>query len=263
MSEDVKGRRVLYIANPGSDSEGSEDVPVQTYTHPLRPNRPASKPIPAYHQPPAPLTTNLPSNHVSHHSSSHPSLSSPSSTSSPAAEESTPPPSTPGLPIPPVDLSSDGPVQEPAIASNSNERNFSDGPQITTTSRKGKLLRVLGSPFSRHPRPPIDTLSKRPRTVCHFMIYTTNSAHFFCFVFLSFFFLQSPTVSTPDHLTPNSVIPDKVLIVVTTDSDWYVTVDISNATNAAAIRECIFSKVCRLKFIHLPQLEYSTASHSG
>ena len=51
---------------------------------------------------------------------------------------------------------------------------------------------------------------------------------------------QSPT-STPD--SSNSV-SDKVLIVVTTDSDWYVTVDISSATTAAVIRECIFNKVC-------------------
>ncbi|KAG6885854.1 hypothetical protein C0993_008817 [Termitomyces sp. T159_Od127] len=35
----------------------------------------------------------------------------------------------------------------------------------------------------------------------------------------------------------------KTLIVVTADSDWYVTVDISGATNAAFIRERIFSKL--------------------
>lgn len=247
MSEDVKGRRVLYIANPGSDSEESEDDPRSTYTHPLRPNRPTPKCNTAYHHP------LLPSNHVSHHSSSHPSLSSPSSTGSPAAEESTPPPSTPGLPIPPVDLSSDGPVQEPVIASNSNDRNLIDAPQITTTSRKGKLLRALGSPFSRHQRPAIDTPSKRPRTVCSFNLFN-DSPHFL--------HLQSPTVSTPDSCHPNSAIPDKVLIVVTTDSDWYVTVDISNAKNAAVIRECIFNKVCPLISIHSPHLKYTTAHHS-
>jgi hypothetical protein len=181
MSEDsraVKGRRVLYIANPSSDSEGSEDDPTRiqpvhaqqsAYIHtPLRPNRPPPRYNPPPHHQPAPLTTNLPSNHVSHHSSSHPSLSSPSSTSSPAAEESTPPPSTPGLSIPPVDLSSDGPVQEPVIASHSNDRSINDAPQITMTSRKGKFFQSLKSPFqshSRHQRPTIDTPPKRPRTV--------------------------------------------------------------------------------------------------
>ncbi|KAG5653576.1 hypothetical protein H0H81_012083, partial [Sphagnurus paluster] len=34
-----------------------------------------------------------------------------------------------------------------------------------------------------------------------------------------------------------------VLIVVTTDSDWYVTVDISGAENAAVVRELIFNKL--------------------
>jgi hypothetical protein len=180
MSEDaraVKGRRLLYyIANPSSDSEGSEDDPTRiqsantpqsAYIHtPLRPNRPPARCNPPLHHQPAPLTTNLPSNHVSHHSS-HPSLSSPSSTSSPAAEESTPPPSTPGVSNPPVDLSSDGPVHEPAIASHSNDRSMNDGPQITMTSRK-KFLQTLKSPFqshSRHQRPTIDTPLKRPRTV--------------------------------------------------------------------------------------------------
>ena len=176
MSEDArvaKGRRVLYIANPGSDSEGSEDGPScihaaqHTYAHPLRPNRQSPKCNPPLHHQPAPLTTNLPSNHVSQHSS-HPSLSSPSSTSSPAAEESTPPPSTPGLPIPPVDLSGDGPVQEPLIASHNNDRHITDGQQITMPSRKGKFLQTLKSPFQSHSRqrPTIDTPLKRPRTVC-------------------------------------------------------------------------------------------------
>lgn len=205
MSDDaraLKGRRVLYIANPGSDSEGTDDD--------------LSLPRPKYiQQQPAPLTTN-----VSHHSSSHPSLSSPSSTSSPAADESTPPPSTPGLSIPPVDLSTDPTIQEPVIASHTNDRNLSDGPQITITSRKGKFLQTLKSPFqshSRHQRPTIDTPPKRPRT--------------------------SPTVSIPDSSNATSAVSDKVLIVVTTDSDWYVTVDISSAKSAAVIRECIFNKL--------------------
>jgi hypothetical protein len=61
-------------------------------------------------------------------------------------------------------------------------------------------------------------------------------------------------VSTPDVNTPTSTVGtpasgadksdlNKLLIVVTADSERYVTVDITGANNAAFIRECIFSKV--------------------
>ncbi|KAF8078715.1 MAP kinase [Lyophyllum atratum] len=219
MSEDargVKGRtRVLYVANPGSDSDGSDDdhrahLTAQPVFHhqPLRPNRPAQKSQIPY----TPLTTHLP-----HHPSSHPSLSSPSTSSSPAAEESTPPPTTPSLPVPPVDLTADALTpHDPAIAAHS----IADGPQITT-SRKGKFIQTLKSPFyNRHNRPPAESSPRRPRT--------------------------SPTVSTPDSvssLSSTGTVSGKVLIVVTTDSDWYVTVDISGAPNAVFVRECIFNKL--------------------
>lgn len=247
MSEDARGAkgrtRVLYVANP--DSDGSEEdhmgnlatQPAYNPT-PRRPYHLPSKPLPLYHNQPTPLTTDLPLNNTPHHPSSHPSLSSPSSTSSPAAEESTPPPSTPGLPIPPTDMSGDGPTnQEPAIATHSNDRVVVDNPQVTT-SRKGKLFQTLKSPFhSRHHRPVADSSQKRPRTVCK---YTppSSAAHLH--------FIQSPTVSTPDSYTSlnsTATVSGKVLIVVTTDSDWYVTVDISGAKNAAVVRECIFNKV--------------------
>ncbi|GLB36061.1 putative ste ste11 protein kinase [Lyophyllum shimeji] len=218
MSEDARGAkgrtRVLYVANPGSESDGSDDdqqahLPVQPVYQPLRPNRPPQRPQLPYPS----LTTHLP-----HHPSSHPSLSSPSTSSSPAAEESTPPPTTPSLPVPPADLAADAQTHhEPAIAAHSNDRHTADGPQITT-SRKGKFIQTLKSPFhSRHNRPHADSFPRRPRT--------------------------SPTVSTSDSVSSLGTVSGKVLIVVTTDSDWYVTVDISGAPNAAFVRECIFNKL--------------------
>ncbi|RDB28565.1 MAP kinase kinase kinase mkh1 [Hypsizygus marmoreus] len=232
MSEDArtKGRtRYLYVANPGSDSDSEDDSRRNNLTaqpiylsNPLRPNRPPQKPHPSYHHPPTPLTTNLPSNHPPYHPSSHPSSSSPSSTSSPAAEESTPPPSTPGLPVPPVDLSSDGPsIHDPAIVSHANDRPVVEAPHIPISRKGNKILQTLKSPFrAQHSRGMVDVPPKRPRT--------------------------SPTVSTPDSVTSlssNATVSGKVLIVVTTDSDWYVTVDISGARNAAVVRECIFNKL--------------------
>ncbi|KAG6898071.1 hypothetical protein C0992_006549 [Termitomyces sp. T32_za158] len=46
---------------------------------------------------------------------------------------------------------------------------------------------------------------------------------------------------TPPNVENNSI--GKTLIVVTADSDWYVTVDISGASNAAFIRERIYNKL--------------------
>ncbi|KAG6853577.1 hypothetical protein C0991_003101 [Blastosporella zonata] len=56
-------------------------------------------------------------------------------------------------------------------------------------------------------------------------------------------FSKSPTLSTTESLSSASTVSDKTLIVVTADSDWYVTVDISGAPNAAFIRERIFNKL--------------------
>ncbi|TFK41254.1 hypothetical protein BDQ12DRAFT_432162 [Crucibulum laeve] len=246
MSEDVRtarSRRVLYIANPGSgdSDDGSEDD-----RRPRRPNGhvgyPSSykrqpphlptsqspqKPIQSYNQPPK-LTTDLTAtSYTTPHyqpSQSHPPLSSPSSTSSPAAEESTPPPSTPGLQVPPIDLPGEGSsLQDNVSVSVFTDRGGSDGAQ-SSTSRTGKLLQHLKSPFShRGPRPPAESSPRRPRT--------------------------SPTVSTPDSYTSTSsygstsTVSDRVLIVVTADSERYVTVDVSGAKNAAFIRECILTKL--------------------
>lgn len=52
---------------------------------------------------------------------------------------------------------------------------------------------------------------------------------------------KSPTTPLSNDLrTP---IGDRVLIVVTSDSERFVTVDVSNAQDPAFIRECIFTKV--------------------
>lgn len=143
----VKGnaRRFLYIANPGSDeSSGEEDHQQsqsegtsQSYNYqppplpsPKREPRPLPKLTPLPRLAPSPLTTNLPPDPGRYRSSpSNPNLSSPSSTSSHAIE-STPPPSTPGLGGPAVDLPGDVPMrQEPMIGANASDRG--DGTQVT------------------------------------------------------------------------------------------------------------------------------------
>lgn len=122
-----RNQRVLYIANPGSDSDGSEDYQrsqrsqrsqaessttsqsqAYSYQPPALPNVPSPNHEPTRPLPPIKpsLTTNNlpPENGPSNgYSLSNPNLSSPSSTSS-RGIESTPPPSTPGLGGPAVEL---------------------------------------------------------------------------------------------------------------------------------------------------------------
>jgi len=245
MSEDargVKGRiRVLYVANPSSDSGDSEEdrrahlraPPVYDHT-PLHRHR--SPPAQHYHHhPPTPLTTSLPANHALYQ---HPSTSSPSSTSSPAADESTPPSSTPGLAVP--DLAGDTPSpRDLSITATTADEHVADGAQVPP-SRGGKFLQTIKSSFQnhRHPRPPPDN-PKRPRTVG--IPSSVALPIFSCGV-------KSPT-SAPDSATG---ISSKVLIVVTTDSDWYVTVDISGAKSASVVRECIFNKVSHVFILFSP-----------
>lgn len=186
MSEDARAfkvRRVLYVANPGSDSdEASEEdrrkpPPRAPYVPPARNRYPASSPalntqkvsIPHSHPNPPPIDTS--SSHPSfaqpNFHLAHPSLSSPSSTSSPAAEESTPPPSTPGLPAPPVDLVDTPSVSDPAVSYN-DRGGVSVGDNHNPTSRTGKLLQTLKAPFGgRSSRPVTESSPKPSRTVCH------------------------------------------------------------------------------------------------
>ncbi|KAK0464912.1 MAP kinase [Desarmillaria tabescens] len=223
----TKPRLTFHVVNPGSESESSdEDRPTNVNPYHRRaplPNVPKSPP-PA----PSPLTTNM-APRIPRSQASHQSLSSPSSTSSPAADESTPPPSTPGLPIPPVDLSTDFlPQQDPTIVSYNNDRSGRNDIHISTSRNvTGKIFQQLKSPFqhrSLHTRPqPIPPVPPPVNT--------------------------SPTVSTPDSYTSASshssttTVSDKVSILATADSDTYVNVDISGVQSAAVIRECIFSKL--------------------
>jgi hypothetical protein len=152
----AKARRILFVANPGSGSEGSDE---ESYTRPhpyssaassYSNNRqphsssptqspPLSKP-PLSSYAPAPLTTNLPADNNHHYQRSNPALSSPSSSSSPAVE-STPPPSTPGIISPPVDLAGGAlPRTEPSIA-------VSGGEGGNPGSRVGNILDKVKSHF--------------------------------------------------------------------------------------------------------------------
>jgi hypothetical protein len=58
--------------------------------------------------------------------------------------------------------------------------------------------------------------------------------------------VQSPSTSAPDSYIPvpsQMSRPDKVIIMVTADSDRYSAVDISGAKGPALIRERMFTKV--------------------
>ncbi|KAF8905491.1 hypothetical protein CPB84DRAFT_1676576 [Gymnopilus junonius] len=140
-------------------------------------------------------------------STSQPPLS-PDSTGSPST--STPPPATPGLHAPSSSL------DIPALYHN-------DIPH-PTVSRKGKFLQTLKAPFGSRPlrssaQDPSTT--RRPRT--------------------------SPTGAPQDSFTsptstPSASIPEKI-VFVTSDSERYVTVDISSAKHAIHIRELILNKL--------------------
>ncbi|KAJ3937717.1 MAG: MAP kinase [Lentinula lateritia] len=187
MSEAVRGRqRVFHVTNRGSDSESSdEETTIQNSAHPL-PLLLKTNP-----SPPSPLTTNIPIR-APRYKPSHHSLSSPSSLSSPAAEE-TPPPSTPGVSGPSIDLT----AEDPAIASSAS---LYDPPQHRSQFH-------FKSPFHHNPKPNKPG-PKRPAT--------------------------SPTISIPD---------ERILILVTADSERYVNVEITGARNPAFIRECVFTKL--------------------
>lgn len=187
MPEDQRGRRgrrVLYVVNPGSDSdEASEDGLRGTlndrpgyppYIHPLPPtvaSYPPHKVSQSFSQPTIVTSNFTPSN--SHYQG--PPLSSPSSTSSPAAEESTPPPSTPAVPNPPVDLTGTNNSTPEMIMSSSSDRGIMDVPQ-PSTARVGKHIPPAKPAFgSRGPRP-VDATAKRPKTVCFFRATTLSES---------------------------------------------------------------------------------------
>jgi mitogen-activated protein kinase kinase kinase len=234
MAEDIRGpkqRRRLYIANPDPDDvledrdddsrnitkgyhQDATNIYNGWYPATVYPSRPSLS-TPSRYIPP--LSTDL-SNLTTNNNQSHPGLS-PSNTSSPAAEESTPPPSTPGLPAQPIDsLNLEGQQQDPQSTINT-ERVSADLP----SSRGSKFPRNLVTAPQQHakgPRP-VDSHGRRPR--------------------------PTPTVTTTDIGTPSANTPvsnqstlslslsadksdvNKLLIVVTADSERYVTVDITGA----------------------------------
>ena len=121
--------RILVVNNPGPDSSSEEekivsnDYATYSYQTPAHPSSSQSLLLdkstpPNSHIPPL-LTTDLPEHRHGYPSSrsnpSNPALSSPSSTSSPAFE-STPPPSTPGQSLPPVDLAGESTLRPDNVA---------------------------------------------------------------------------------------------------------------------------------------------------
>ncbi|TFK57010.1 hypothetical protein OE88DRAFT_82497 [Heliocybe sulcata] len=231
-----KHRKLLVVANPNPDDLGSSSSDdnaqsSQTYT-------PQSYQYHPYYQPPVtspsalsppldqqsnpsgshkphPLRTNLTENQPGYsHSRSNPTLSSPSSASSPAVE-STPPPSTPGHSVEPVDLNGD------------NEQ--STEPQIRTSSSS------IDVP-STHSRNLYDRIKCVPQMVARST--RRGSSHKRP--------ATSPTVSTSSqdtYMSPSSAIPGKVFVLVTTDSEHYSSVDISGRKDSAFIRERIYTSV--------------------
>ncbi len=180
----LRGRpsRIFYVANPGSDSEGSEEDPYKQYnTYPSSSQSYASHPplllsqsphlmyntkSPPPQYAPTPLTTNLPPDHSHQYQSprSNPALSSPSSTSSPAVE-STPSPSTPGMSAPPVDLSGDGlKARDPNFAHHPVDRADSSQPPNAWSENLPQSLQTTPQPRPSHVRPP----PPRPNPVSHF-----------------------------------------------------------------------------------------------
>jgi hypothetical protein len=253
MSEDtrIKTRKgkVLYVANPGSgdsDEASDDDRPRRpsgsggypnsfrrpqhsnAYSNP-NPNPPYK--LTASNNHPPPLTTIDLTSIYSHHQTPHPPQSSPSTASSPAVEDPTP--------LPPVTL----PVSPPEIPPSSyQDPTIFDSRDLhqPSTSRAGKLLQTIKAPFGRVPKTTVDSSPRRPKTVFRTPNASSISSHNI---------FQSPTVSTPDSYssvssyTSTSTASDKIIIVVTADSERYVTVDVSGAKSAAFIRECIFTKV--------------------
>ena len=245
--------RILVVSNGGAESSSSEgeDRPsysddfypsYQSTTHPTTSTASFNERHTPQHPPP--LTTNNLPEHRPYPSSrsnpSNPALSSPSSTSSPAFE-STPPPSTPGQSNPP-DLSSEGTLrQEPVIVS------YPDGDEAASqlATRPGQQQPGLFTRLRSH-LPQRQTHGRRlsgnrPATV------SRCSARIHVRIFI--FSLQSPTTSVPESYsaqasTSRASPSERITLLVTTDAEHLVIVDITGARDPAFIRERIFAKVC-------------------
>ena len=187
-------RKVLYVANPGSDSD--EDRRARSnYPPPRRPQQPQpasyfqqqyqQRPSPSQ---PAPLTTDL--SHVNgngtHHlaQSSQPPLSPDDSAGSPVAGQSTPPPATPSLHAPSSSLDLPYKSESPSKSlapepTGYYDRTPNEATSQASSSRKSRpgILQTLKAPFGSRPRPPADS-PRRNRSVCpSYIIHVIRSSH--------------------------------------------------------------------------------------
>ncbi|KAH9487024.1 MAP kinase kinase kinase mkh1 [Psilocybe cubensis] len=249
MSEDSRSnkqtaRKIYYVANPGSgdSDDAKDDTRPRTHTNGYSNKRPQVSTVSNYHRPtpsqPTLLATD-PSVTNSRYPLPQPPLS-PDSTDSP----SPPPPSTPSqhahsysadLHLK-VDPPSKALPQSESYPSYQDYRALNDvqphvssfiSPSRTSSastpsaSKGSKLLKHLKAPFGGRPRPPAGEQSRRPYT--------------------------SPTVTTPESFTSSSSMASSSVservIFVTSDSERYVTVDISSARSASQIRELILNKL--------------------
>jgi len=214
MSEDArstKGRKVLYVANPGSggSDDGSEDYHRRPNGHSYPYKRPHQQVYLASRQPrltpsqPPILTTDLPLKN-SNYQQPQPQLS-PDSTGSPAADESTPPPTTPSLHAPSasVDLQPRAdnfnkplPIPDATTSSHCDRASPNETTPRSITSRKGKFLQTLKAPFGSRPPPrtAVDNNSpRRPRTV--------SPSHYIPLYLKLTFTVSNCTNSRPYHFT--------------------------------------------------------------
>lgn len=235
--------RILVVNNPSPNSSDDERIIL---------NNPPAGAHSLVSQYPPPLNTNLPDASRPYPSSnpSNPALSSPSSTSS-RAFESTPPPSTPGQSTHPEDLCNEGTLrQEPVLVS------YPDGSETITppsaSSQGSRLLDRLRFPNRPNHARRSSNNSVKPNTTT-----VRPPPHFQTCVRVYLTLIQSPTTSIPESYSSQtsgvsgsrSSPLERITLLVTTDAEHLVTVDVTGATDAAFIRERIFTKVRPLYFL--------------
>jgi len=137
------------------------------------------------------------------------------------AEESTPPPSphAPSLNLP---------YKSETLAPDST--GYCDRtPNESTSSRKSRPgIQTIKAPVGSRPRPPVDS---RHRSVNpSYIIHVSRSSH-------------NPQPQQHPNLAPLHQASLSLKVFVTTDSEHYTAVDISDARSAPQIRESISSKV--------------------
>ncbi|KAI0053340.1 hypothetical protein FA95DRAFT_729894 [Auriscalpium vulgare] len=165
MSEDSKSiaprsrrahRPILVVANPSPDSDSDDNRPSRSFSShryypynqpsPIAPSPSRDKNIfmtSTYREPGALTTTNLPSHTRQHPASqSNPALSSPSGTSSP-------PPSTPGQPVPPMDLLGESTSRKDFASYSSEALLQQQQPASAVPSRAGNFFGKLKSHIPR------------------------------------------------------------------------------------------------------------------